>query len=240
MSERTREWDLSELAGYVAAALTKASRDTDWPDDLNGNAARFLVQDLGEFAEAMVAAGRANYWSPAKALERLFIERVEVLMGVCVDTGVAKRYLDSVAKSPTEQRPNRPPRKARPEDALSTYLAKLSAAGVDPSSFRLAWRELKDLNSEWFVHPTVLGPLLSRNVREGNDEPGSHWVLLLELLAHGCVVTLAAANPLRIALPIEIVRAIHGVGLAISELGKADGRTLLEIHGAIAEKVVSL
>ena len=49
-----REWDLAGVAGYIAAALTKISRESEWPDNISGNAARLLIQDLGEFAEAMV------------------------------------------------------------------------------------------------------------------------------------------------------------------------------------------
>ena len=62
------QWDLEDVAGYLASALTQASREGEWPDSVAGNAPRLLIQDLGEFAEAMVASARASYCSVTKAL----------------------------------------------------------------------------------------------------------------------------------------------------------------------------
>jgi hypothetical protein len=237
MSEKkSSDWDLSGVAGYIAAALTKVSRDATWPDDIPGNAARLLAQDLGEFAEAIVACGRAGYWSPAKALERLFVERIEVLMGVTVDSAVAKRYLDSVVASPTEERPNRPAKKARPEDAFGQFLAKSGLSDDDRSVFRNSWLDLKNIASEWFVHPTAMGPFVSRQVREDPADAVDHWTLLLLLLAHGCAQTIIAANPLRVTVPVEVVRALYAAGASLTQFGKSQGEMLLEIHAAIAEK----
>lgn len=237
MSEQeTRQWDLSEVAGYIAAALTKTSREAEWPDTISGNAARLLTQDLGEFAEAMVAAGRANYWSPAKALERLFIERVEVLMGASADAAVAKRYLDSVVAEPTADRPNRPAKRARPEDALGQFFSKTGMSDDDRSGFRASWVELKNSASEWFVHPTAMGPLLSRETRENPNEADDHWALLIQLLANGCIFAVAAANPLGATISVEAVRGLYAAGKSLKELGKGIGDTLLEIHAAIAER----
>ncbi|MCL4231012.1 MAG: hypothetical protein KJ053_05485 [Dehalococcoidia bacterium] len=226
------------MAAYIAATLSRIGREADWPDGISGNAARLLTQDLGEFAEAMVACGRANYWSPAKALERMFAERVEVLMGASADQSVAKRYLDSVVTAPTESRPNRPAKKARPEDALGQFFARADVTADDRAGFRASWLELKDLASKWFVHPTAMGPLLSRGVREDGDDAVDHWVLLIQLLASGCLFSLAAANPLGVTLPVEAIRSLHAAGAYLQRLGKPVGDDLLEIHGFLGERVV--
>lgn len=231
-------WDPADVAGYIAAALSRISRECNWPDGISGNAARLLTQDLGEFAEAMVACGKANYWSPAKALERMFIERVEVLMGASADQSVAKRYLDSVATAPSDSRRNRPAKKARPEDALSQFFAKANLTADDRTGFRTSWLELKDLASEWFVHPTAMGPLLSRGVRYEGDDAVGHWALLIQLLAFGCLFSLAAANPLGVTLPVEAFRSLYAAGAYLRQLGKPEGDGLLEIHGFLRERVV--
>jgi hypothetical protein len=226
------------VAGYIAVTLSRISRETDWPDGISGNAARLLTQDLGEFAEAMVACGKANYWSPAKALERMFMERVELLMGASTDHGVAKRYLDSVVTAPTKSRPNRPAKKARPEDALGQFFARANVTADDRSGFRASWLELKNLASEWFVHPTAMGPLLSRGVREDGDDAVDHWALLIQLLAFGCLFSLAAANPLGVTLPVEAIRSLHAAGVYLQQLGMPVGDGLLEIHRLLGERVV--
>jgi hypothetical protein len=97
------DFNPSDVAGYMAASLTKTARECQWPDNAFGNAARLLIQDLGEFGQAIVACGRANFWSPAKALERMFLERVEVLMGAGSEERVATRYLDSVVTANIRQ-----------------------------------------------------------------------------------------------------------------------------------------
>lgn len=94
------EYAVDGVARYVAASLSKAARESAWPDDAPGNAVGLLVRDLGEFAEAMVACAVAGYWSPAKAFERLYLERIEVLMGAVADPNVGRRYLDSVLAEP--------------------------------------------------------------------------------------------------------------------------------------------
>lgn len=234
--QEARQWDLAEVAGYIAAALTKISRESEWPDNISGNAARLLTQDLGEFAEAMVAAGRANYWSPAKAMERMFIERVEVLMGASADPAVAKRYLDSVVAEPVVERPNRPAKRARPEDALGQFFLKTSMSKDDKAGFRQSWIELKNSASEWFVHPTAMGPLLSRETRENPNEADDHWSLLIQILTNGCIFSVVAANPLGATIPVEAVRGLYAAGKSLEEFGKGIGGTLLGIHAAIAER----
>lgn len=233
-----KRWDPEEVAGYVAATLTRISRESDWPDGISGNAARLLTQDLGEFAEAMVACGKANYWSPAKALERMFIERVEVLMGASADQGVATRYLDSVVTAPRESRPNRPAKRARPEDSLGQFFAKANVTPDDRAGFRTSWLELKDVASEWFVHPTAMGPLLSHGVREDGDDAVDHWALLIQLLAFGCLFSLAAGNPLGVTSPVEAIRSLYAAGACLRQLGKPVGDGLIEIHAFLSERVV--
>ena len=238
--EDSGKWDLSDVAGYIAAALTKVSRESAWPDDVSGNAARLLTQDLGEFGEAMVAAGRAHYWSPAKALERMFIERVEVLMGASVDTAVANRYSDYVVAEPKAARSNRPAKRARPEDALGQFLSKTGMSSDDRSSFRASWVDLKNTASEWFVHPTAMGPLLSREARESAGEADDHWSPLIQLLAYGCLFAVAAANPIGVTIPVEAVRSIYAAGKCLEQAGNASAETMLQSHAALDVRAVPL
>lgn len=55
MSPTSAEWKPSKVAGYMAVSLTKTAHDCTWPDDLRGNAARLLIQDLGESGKSAAA-----------------------------------------------------------------------------------------------------------------------------------------------------------------------------------------
>jgi hypothetical protein len=168
----------------------------------------------------------------------MFIERVEVLMGASADTAVAKRYLDSVVAPPTTERPNRPAKRARPEDALGRFFSKTGMGSDDSSSFRSSWVDLKNTASEWFVHPTPMGPLLSRAVRDSPDEADDNWSLLIQLLSYGCFSAVAAANPLGVTIPVEAVRSLFAGGKCLEQLGIANAKTLLGIHAAIVKRAV--
>ena len=230
-------WDLPDAAGYIAVSITKCANDCEWPDDLRGNAARFLVQDLGEFGQAMVACGRATFWSPAKAMQRLFIERIEVLMGATVDSSVAKRFLDSVVVPPEIGKGNRPVKKARGEDALASYFhsVPVPAEGVD--TYRKAWVTTKSIGSEWFVHPTAMGPLLSHQIQTGEIGAEASWSELIPLLGMGCFWTIAAASQLTVTLHPEIVRSLYAAGKCLEQVGSPVGSTLLQMHDGIAQRL---
>ncbi|HWO94516.1 MAG TPA: hypothetical protein VNL92_07105 [Dehalococcoidia bacterium] len=236
--EASGRWNPSDVAQYIAAAFTKLSHEGHWPDNVDGNAARLLIQDLGEFAEVMVAAGRAHYWSPANALGRLFIERVEVLMGACVDNAVSKRYLDSVVAEPTAERPNRPAKRVRPEDAVGRFLSRSGLGAEDQASFRAALVDVKNLYSEWFVHPRVMAPLLSRAAGESENGVEEYWSHMIQLLAFGCSVSLLAANRLQVTIPVECVRALYAAGKCLEQLGNVYSEGVLDLHATIAERAV--
>ncbi len=115
----------------------------------------------------------------------MFIERVEVLMGASVDENVAKRYLLTVASSEVEES-LKPSTRARPEDAFETYVRATGIEGDYRTTFRKQWLALKAVSSNWFVHPTALGPLWSRQVRDDPAGAVENWGLLLQAL--GCRV----------------------------------------------------
>jgi hypothetical protein len=230
-------WDPSGVAGYMAVSLTKTARECAWPDDLRGNAARLLIQDLGEFGQAMVACGRANFWSPAKALERMFIERVEVLMGASVKVSVARRYLDTIAKPAGVDEPVKPASKARSEDAFETYVRAVRLSPERRQEFRRQWLALKAISSDWFVHPTAMGPLLSAQVQADAAEAAENWGLLIQVLASGCVWAITAANPLKVTLHVELVHSIEAATKCLEELGSPNWRGVGELHSFFAERV---
>ena len=237
-TQATPVWDPSGVAGYMAVSLTKTARECGWPDDLRGNAAKLLIQDLGEFGQAMVACGRANFWSPAKALERMFIERVEVLMGASVDASIAKRYLDTIVKTAGTEAPLKPATRARSEDAFDVYVRAVGLSGDEREEFRRQWLALKNISSDWFVHPTAMGPLLSAQVQINADEAAANWGLLIQLLASGCVWAIAVANPLKVTLHPEIVRSLDGAAKCLQELGSKNWRGVSELHSLIAERTL--
>ncbi len=228
--------DVPNLAAYIAGSLTKTARECGWQDDLTGNAGRFLCQDLGEFAETMVACGRAGYWSPAKALERLFMERVEVLLGTTSSDKVAKRYLDTLMTEASPSNPLKPATRARPEDALTVFLDG-HAENWAPE-FRNAWLSMKNPLSDWFVHPTVMGPMLSFESKGAPELEAQHWLHLVHLLAWASVFVLLAATKLGVSVPPEIVRSIGAGGECLEQAGIADGAALFRsIHSTIVAQV---
>ncbi len=236
MTGAAEPWDPEDTAGYMAASITKAAHECAWPDDIAGNAARLLIQDLGEFAETMMACGKAGYWSPARALERMFLERVEVLMGAMMDSRVAKRYLDTVVAEPKDTSPLKPSKRARPEDALESYFKALSMSPEDEQASRESLLTLKGVASDWFVHPTAMGPFLSKWVREGDSDGADEWANLVQVLCYGCVNVIAAANRLHLTPPIEILRALQAGAMLLTQLGSKVGATMLELHREIVER----
>jgi hypothetical protein len=232
--ESSEQWDLPDTAGFIAAALTKTANKCDWPDGLRGPAAQLVIQDLGEFAQTMVACGRANFWSPAKALERLFIERTEVLLGVVADERVAKRYLETVAIPAADPQDVKPAKRARAEDAFDVHIRSLGLRANEVESYRRSWQQMKDIASDWFVHPTAMGPLRSRAIRTGEDDALGEWVRLIELMANACAYALVAAHRLEVTLQPEPVQAMYVAGECLKQSGSPNGAVFLEIHARIA------
>ncbi len=239
MSTKSPEWNPDKVAAYMAASLSKTARDCTWPDDVRGTAACLLIQDLGEFAETMVGCGRAGYWSPSKALQRLFMERVEILMGASVDARVAKRYLDTVAEPLDHAAEGKPRRRARGEDAFDIYMIYLRKSNLtqpDLGAMRAAWVTMKSLTSDWLVHPTALGPILSRSGRASPADDHVFWFDLILFLAYGCYWAIASANPLNVALHPQIIRAISAAAQCLDEHG-VDGAALSKVYSLIAARV---
>jgi len=225
------------VAQYMVNALNSAAEGCAWPDGIRGNACQLLVQDLGEFGAAMVACARANYWSPALAIERMWIERFEVLMGVVADDKFAKRYLDSVAMDADPVRPLAPRKKARAEDSVGATGRAAMFSADEVNSFRSTLLVLKDVASDWFVHPTAMGPLLSRSVRDGEQNPAESWGMLVALLSFGCVWAIAAASRCGIAAPLEMLRSLDGAAQVQEQLDVPWSNTLRQIQQDIAARV---
>lgn len=204
----------------MAGALTEAHR-APWSDDDHQTAAALLVKDLGEFAQAIVACAISNFWSPALAMQRLVIERTEVLLGTTFDRDIAKRYLTADAIDPEADR-LKPKKRARPEDvavqAREAFLKHLNLPG-EVASFRAAIVVMKANASDWYIHPNSMGPQTSFRVQEGIDGPEDHWQAVLMLFAWACLVTLTAGSHLRVSVPAELVRAIDGAVEGIRQLG---------------------
>lgn len=184
--------DLPELAQYVANSLTIAAERPAWPRSDAAAACQLLMRDLGEFASVMIAAGRAGMWSAEQALERLFIERAQALMGASIDDAFAKRYLKTVMEPPKPDKPLKPATRARAEDAFTVLARDGGMSKEDARNFRDAFRKIMDPKSDWFVHPTAIGPSLSLNVANGREEAGKIWGQMANHLQFACVFSLLA------------------------------------------------
>lgn len=228
------QFSTDKVALYMVNALMEAAEKTPWPVGARGVACQLLLQDLAEFGATMVAAARAQYWSPAWALERLWIERLEVLMGVIEDGAFAKRYCDSVLKAPDASTPLKPKTKARAEDAVTILGRSTGLSASDLKSFRDALLSLKDSASDWFVHPTALGPSHSRTLRMGGDYPAESWGVIVNLLTFGCLWGVVATNRCGVPTSIELVRAIDGGARVQEQLDSSSAEGLRAIQRYIA------
>ncbi len=157
-------------------------------------------------------------------------------MGATVDPSVAKRYLDSVADPPADGSA-KTRKRARGEDAFEVYLRKMSRPQKDEEVQRAAWVSMKSLSSDWYVHPTPLGPNMTNSVRMGRTGDSRYWIDLIEILCYGCFYPTAAGNPLKVTLHPEILRAIYAGAKCLEEQGVDAPAIILEIHSDLASRV---
>ncbi len=228
------------VAGYMANALRKAHAECAWPETARGTASNLLIQDLSEFAAVMVAAANANYWSPVWALERLWIERIEVLAGALVDDAFAKRYIESATKPADPVRPGKPRTRARPEDAAGIFASAATSSIEEVNAYRDALLLLKTQASDWFVHPTSMGPLMSKAIQGEQNDGNSARSQLIELLTAGCFWTIMSASRCGIASPVEILKAFDGGRKVADELGSPSSSALADIWEEIVARSAPL
>jgi hypothetical protein len=226
----------AQVAGYAAAAMSKAGRETNWPDTAQGNALKLVIGDIGEHSETLVAAARAGYWSVVGSLERLIFERIEVLMGSAASERYAKAYLDSIVEGMNE-RGTGPAKRARPEDApFDAFLGTLTIPKEMAEEWRAANLLIKNLKSAYFVHPTAMGPLLSDGIRNRTIQAEAPWGEVLAYFVMAVTFSLTAAARLKCASPVELFRALDGTTKAAAKLSTFSFPEMRAIYEHIAAK----
>lgn len=210
-----------------------------WPESPQGTAARLIIRDIAEFGDVMTAAADAGMWSVERALQRLLMERIEVLIAIPADAKFAKRYCDSVKLSPEPDTPTKPRKRARPEDAFAALERIEHFDKALFQGFREAFRSQKDIASDWFVHPTAMGPLHSLDLAESTDWAAemvdSHWEDLVRMLGMACGLAVSAASVLGVTVEPELVKGLDAAARCISD--ESEREALRDIHSTIVERV---
>jgi hypothetical protein len=223
------------IARYLGHALGLADQ-SEWPDTAQGNAVRLLTADIAEHFKVCAAAGDAHMWSAASGLERLIFERLELLMGCIASEKYSRSYLDSVLK-PLNERGTGPRKRARAEDApLETFFKQFEIDAEQADEWRQGHLFLKDLKSELFVHPTAVGPMLTRGTSDGSIDEAPLYAELIMYGATASSFVVMAGHKLKCAVPVELIRGLDGAWQATKALDAFDFPQTREIYETIARR----
>jgi len=226
---------IEQVAWYAVGALHDAAAGMDWPDNSWGNACRLLAEDIVEHAATLVAAAANGHWSSASSLLRLMTERVELFMAASIDGRFGRRYLDSIGE--TVPGGLKPKKRARAQDSWESVAKAIGADRSQLDSLRESLISAKDIQSDYYVHPTPLGPMTSRLVRTGEIDVAWHWDEVLRLLAWASAMIIAAATPASLSVPDTLIRAMAQLVGAMSPKRPEVRAVFEQIWSIVAGKV---
>lgn len=156
-----------------------------------------------------------------------------------LDARAAGRYLAALSTPRTQEEPRKPAARARPENmALTAFFEKAGFSLEDATVFREAFLMAKDTCSNWFVHPTAMGPYTSLTAQREASAADDHWSLLVQVLAHGIVAVIGAAMALEVSIPVEVVLSRKAAARLLKRVGDDDGDAMLqEMYSVFAERL---